>query len=103
MLAPITLYPDEVLVQVLMAAAYPLEIVRAYRWIQASLNLTGDQLAAALAFAITAASCPASPNQLQARVGGFFAKEALKPKNGSRTALGIARKNQGRLSPASVC
>ena len=48
MLAPIALYPDELLVQVLMAATYPLEVVRAYRWVQANPNLSGDQLAAAL-------------------------------------------------------
>ncbi len=48
MLAPIALYPDELLVQVLMAATYPLEVVRAYRWLQANPNLTGDPLAAAL-------------------------------------------------------
>ncbi len=48
MLAPIALYPDELLVQVLMAATYPLEIVEAARWVQANPNLPGDQLAAAL-------------------------------------------------------
>src|SRR5512137_928246 len=48
MLAPIALYPDELLVQVLMAATYPLEVVRASRWIQANPNLRGEQLAATL-------------------------------------------------------
>jgi len=48
MLAPIALYPDELLVQVLMAATYPLEVVQASRWVQANPNLRGDQLAAAL-------------------------------------------------------
>ena len=48
MLAPIALYPDELLVQVLMAATYPLEVVRASRWVKANPNLRGDQLAAAL-------------------------------------------------------
>jgi hypothetical protein len=48
MLAPIALYPDELLVQVLMAATYPLEVVRATRWVQANPNLSGDQLAAEL-------------------------------------------------------
>jgi hypothetical protein len=45
MLAPIALYPDELLVQVLMAATYPLEVVQANRWAQARPNLSGDQLA----------------------------------------------------------
>ena len=48
MLAPIALYPDDLLVQVLMAATYPLEVVQAARWVQANPNLSGDQLAAAL-------------------------------------------------------
>lgn len=48
MLAPIALYPDELLVQVLMAATYPLEVVKAYRWVQENPNVKGDQLAAAL-------------------------------------------------------
>jgi hypothetical protein len=48
MLAPIALYPDELLSQILMAATYPLEVVQAARWIQASSNLRGDQLAMAL-------------------------------------------------------
>ncbi len=48
MLAPIALYPDDLLVQVLMAATYPLEVVQAARWLQANPNLSGDQLAAAL-------------------------------------------------------
>ncbi|MGC1401851.1 MAG: DUF3300 domain-containing protein [Thermodesulfobacteriota bacterium] len=48
MLAPIALYPDDLLSQVLMSATYPLEVVEAARWIQANPNLRGDQLAAAL-------------------------------------------------------
>ena len=50
MLAPIALYPDELLGQVLMAAGYPLEVVEADRWLQdpANAKLAGDQLTAAL-------------------------------------------------------
>src|SRR4051794_38272429 len=33
MLAPIALYPDQLLAQMLMAATYPLEIVQAKRWL----------------------------------------------------------------------
>jgi hypothetical protein len=47
-LAPIALYPDDLLVQVLMAATYPLEVVQAARWAQANAGLRGDQLAIAL-------------------------------------------------------
>ncbi len=48
--APIALYPDELLAQVLMASTYPLEIVQAERWAKdpANAKLEGDQLAAAL-------------------------------------------------------
>jgi hypothetical protein len=49
--APIALYPDPLLDQILMAATYPLEVVEADRWLQEDGNLTlkGDQLATALA------------------------------------------------------
>lgn len=43
MLAPIALYPDALLSQVLMAATYPLEVVQAARWSKANPGLTGDQ------------------------------------------------------------
>src|SRR6201988_613306 len=50
LLAPIALYPDALLAQILMAATYPLEIVKANRWLQDPRHaaLSGDQLAAAL-------------------------------------------------------
>lgn len=48
MLAPIALYPDPLLVQMLMAATYPLEVVEAARWTNANQNLKGDQLASVL-------------------------------------------------------
>ena len=44
MLAPIALYPDVLLSQVLMASTYPLEIVEADRWIKKNPTLTGDNL-----------------------------------------------------------
>jgi hypothetical protein len=48
--APIALYPDPLVAQILMAATYPLEIVEASRWLQNSQNaqLHGNQLTAAL-------------------------------------------------------
>lgn len=50
MLAPIALYPDELLAQILMAATYPLEIVQADRWLQDPEHaaLRSAQLVAAL-------------------------------------------------------
>jgi len=48
MLAPVALYPDSLLAQILMAATYPLEIVQAERWAKANRNLRGDQLNDAL-------------------------------------------------------
>ena len=48
MLAPIALYPDSLLVQVLMAATYPLEVVQAARWVSANPNLRVDDMANAL-------------------------------------------------------
>lgn len=50
MLAPIALYPDTLLGQILMASTYPLELVEANRWLQQPGNaaLQGNQLSAAL-------------------------------------------------------
>jgi hypothetical protein len=49
MLAPIALYPDDLLADVLAAATYPLDVVEAARWLQDPRNaaLKGDQLFAA--------------------------------------------------------
>jgi len=49
-LAPIALYPDELIVQILTAATYPLEIVMAARWAADPKNaaLKGDALVKAL-------------------------------------------------------
>jgi len=47
--APIALYPDTLLAQVLMASAYPIDIVQAERWLQSHKNLKGDRLKAAIA------------------------------------------------------
>lgn len=50
MLAPIALYPDALVSQILMAATYPLEVVEANRWRQdpAIASISGGQLAGAL-------------------------------------------------------
>jgi hypothetical protein len=49
-LAPIALYPDDLLTQVLVASTYPLEVVMASRWVQqpGNRNLKGDALLRAL-------------------------------------------------------
>src|SRR5436309_7923860 len=49
MLAPIALYPDSLLSQILMASGYPLEIVEAARWSQANPNTKGDDAVKAVA------------------------------------------------------
>ncbi|MHC6075308.1 DUF3300 domain-containing protein [Ralstonia solanacearum] len=51
MLAPISLYPDPLVSQILMATTYPLEVVQADRWLRdpSHAALSGDQLADALA------------------------------------------------------
>ncbi len=43
MLAPIALYPDALLSQILIAATYPLEIVQAARWSRDRPSLKGEQ------------------------------------------------------------
>ena len=49
-LAPIALYPDDLLTQVLAASTYPLEVVMANRWVEQPANkaLKGDALLKAL-------------------------------------------------------
>ena len=48
LLAPIALYPDSLLAQMLMASTYPLEIVQADRWLKANKSLKGAALTAEL-------------------------------------------------------
>jgi hypothetical protein len=48
MLAPVALYPDDLLTQLLMASTYPLEIVQAARWATKHKDLKGDKLTEAL-------------------------------------------------------
>ena len=48
LVAPIALYPDSLLAQVLMASTYPLEIVSAARWVKANAKLQGQALDDAL-------------------------------------------------------
>ncbi len=47
--APIALYPDPLLGQVLAASTYPLEIVQAQRWLKENSKLTGENLTKAAA------------------------------------------------------
>lgn len=44
LVAPIALYPDDLLTQMLMASTYPLEIVQADRWVKSHKDLKGDAL-----------------------------------------------------------
>src|SRR3981189_772933 len=45
LVAPIALYPDALVAQILAASTYPAEIVEADRWMQSHSNLKGEQLA----------------------------------------------------------
>jgi len=47
LVVPIALYPDALLANVLMASTYPLEVVRAERWLNQNKSLKNDQLKAA--------------------------------------------------------
>lgn len=49
LLAPVALYPDQLLVQTLMAATYPLDVVSAARFVTASKDLQGEALTTAVA------------------------------------------------------
>src|SRR5215210_190269 len=45
LVAPIALYPDALVAQILAASTYPDQIVEADRWLQQHSNVTGDSLA----------------------------------------------------------
>jgi uncharacterized membrane protein YgcG len=48
LVAPVALYPDSLLAQVLMASTYPLEVVEAARWAKANPKVTGEALESAM-------------------------------------------------------
>jgi hypothetical protein len=48
LVAPIALYPDSLVAQILAASTYPEQAVEADRWVQAHPELKGDQLAQAV-------------------------------------------------------
>lgn len=48
LLAPLALYPDSLLSQVLMASTYPVDVVQADRWAKGRKDLKGDALATEL-------------------------------------------------------
>jgi Protein of unknown function (DUF3300) len=48
LLAPIALYPDDLVAQILTASTYPIEVVQASRWVTAHPNVHGDGLADAM-------------------------------------------------------
>jgi len=50
MLAPIALYPDPLLSQILMASTYPLEVVKAARWSEQHPGLQGDEAVRAVEY-----------------------------------------------------
>lgn len=45
LVAPIALYPDALIAQILAAATYPAQVVEADRWMQQNSNLKGQELA----------------------------------------------------------
>jgi len=49
LVAPIALYPDNLLAQVLVASTYPLEIIQLQQWMTKNPDLEGDALADAVA------------------------------------------------------
>src|ERR1043165_4109725 len=44
LVAPIALYPDPLVSQILVAATYPLQVVEAYQWLQRNPGLSGPAL-----------------------------------------------------------
>ena len=50
LVAPIALYPDALIAQILIAATYPLEVVQAARWMRQNSKLSGEELQNALQY-----------------------------------------------------
>jgi hypothetical protein len=48
LVAPIALYPDSLIAQILAASTWPSEVVEAYRWLKQNSGLTGTELAQAV-------------------------------------------------------
>ena len=48
LVAPIALYPDALVAQILAAATYPTQVVQADRWVQQHPQLQGEQFAGAV-------------------------------------------------------
>ena len=48
LVAPIALYPDALVAQILAGSTYPTQIVEADRWMQQNANLKGEDLAKAV-------------------------------------------------------
>ena len=44
LVAPIALYPDSIVAQIMMASTYPLEVVQAQRWLEQNKNLKDAEL-----------------------------------------------------------
>ena len=63
MVAPIALYPDSLLSQVLMAATYPADVAEAAKWSKANAEQTGDAAVKAVDAQPPAATprCSSSP------------------------------------------
>src|SRR5262245_62429190 len=59
LVAPVALYPDDLLGQVLAASTYPLETVEARRWLTSNSNLNGQALLNAAAQQVCEPSGPA--------------------------------------------
>jgi hypothetical protein len=68
LVAPIALYPDPLIAEILMASTYPIEIVEAQRWLAAHKSLSGNQLKAAVesqSWDASVKSLTATPSVLQ--------------------------------------
>jgi hypothetical protein len=69
LVAPIALYPDALLAQVLMASTYPLEVVQAARWAKANRGVKGEAAVKAVegqSWDVSVKSLAAFPQVLEA-------------------------------------
>ncbi len=108
LVAPIALYPDSVLSQVLMASTYPLEVVQAARWLKANPTLKGEAAVKAVQNQTwdvereVAGRVPADPgaDERQARLDAEARRRRARPAEG-RARRRAAPARARRRSPAT--
>ena len=90
LVAPIALYPDELIAQILAASTYPTQIVQADRWLQqhSNLHLSPDQSRQELVLDVSARGCLFQPTAGCARRCPGYARARAECRESAKHAAG---------------